>query len=156
MSYLDTILLPSFALGLLTHQVGEGEERQRDRVEHRAELRDTQQPQVIDAVDQSAGEQGEQNRRARFGQGHGAEPGGRMGQFPGHPADGDALHPQAERRSPVADDVIAVIGNSEGAAHGREPAWEFHPSSLKRRKCRCRGGGRARSGAPRRRRALIA
>ena len=25
MSYLDTILLPSFALGLLTHQVGEGE-----------------------------------------------------------------------------------------------------------------------------------
>lgn len=25
MSYLDTILFPSFALGLLTHQVGEGE-----------------------------------------------------------------------------------------------------------------------------------
>ena len=74
-------------------------------------------------VGQHPGKGAQHQHRQKIGERHQAQPGARMGQGPGQPADRDTLQPQPGQRDAVADDIDRpVIAMGKRARDVAEPA----------------------------------
>ena len=74
--------------------------------------------QPIHPVRQRTGKRGKNQIRHKISEGYNAEPFGILGQLPGQPADGDALHPHAKLRGEITRGVIPVIAIFQHAPYG--------------------------------------
>ena len=101
---------------------GERQPRQRRRLEHGEDLGDHQQPVAVPAVDEDAGEGGEQERGDLPGEADQAEQERRAGQPVDQPAGRDPRHPGADQRDGLAGEEEPVVAMVQGAQHEAEPA----------------------------------
>ena len=94
-----------------------GEEGEQHGLDHGGNLGCPDQADAVDAVSERAGERADHHHRYEIGGGAQSQPGARMGQLPGEPADGDALHPGAGKRNQIADGVDAVVADAQRVRH---------------------------------------
>ena len=103
-------------------QVDPHEQRQQGRAQAAVKLGDADDTDPVAAVGEDAGERTEEQDRKELGKRDKTEPGARMRQRPGQPADRDALQPGADQRDAVAADVDPIIAVGEGAGEVVEPS----------------------------------
>ena len=99
-------------------RAGQGEPRERRRLHQVQGLHRPERPQPVHPVGHRAGDRREQHGRKHVGEGDDAEPGARMGELPGEPADRHPLYPGAD------------VGN-HGAA-GEQPEVAMRERASKR------------------------
>src|SRR6185312_7075260 len=91
----------------------EGEDREGCRIDQRPELGEAKEPELVDAVNDGAGEHADDDARPGFANRVDAQPCRGMGELPGEPAHGDALGPHAEIGGDVAEDIEPVIAERQ-------------------------------------------
>jgi hypothetical protein len=107
---------------LYRDRVGVYQDGQQGRFDAAGDLRYADDADAVAPVGESAGERAEEHDREEFGHRHDAQPGTGMSQSPGEPANGNALHPDADQRDGIAAGVNAVVAMGEGKDDVAEPA----------------------------------
>ena len=104
-------------------RAGQRQAGERQRLQHRQDLRHEEDPVAIPAIDEHAGERRDEQRRNLTAESNDAEEQFGAGQAIDQPARRDAGDPRADERDALATEEEAVIGMSKGPG---EPAGSDH------------------------------
>ena len=119
-------------------RAGVDEDREQHRLGAAGDLRHADDADAVAPVGERTGERAQKHDRKKLGHRHHAEPGSRMGQGPGEPADRYALHPDADQRHGVAARINAVVAMGKGergvADAARKQTTEIEGQEFRRSK----------------------